>query len=100
MSHTRNIYFADDTFKSLEEMDLYDEKGKKLSRSNKIRHLVLHKIKDAKTADAKHFELIRRFVLKAKREIEGLEFVQANEKFEERIIRAIAFLENIEKISY
>ena len=100
MSHSRNIYFDDETFKLLEEMVLYDSKGKELSRSNKIKHLIKKNIKDARTADAKHFDLMRKYIDKVIFQIAGLEFVQVNEKEDRRIIHALELLENIKAVRY
>ena len=62
MSHTRNVYFSDETWKVLESLDIYDDNGKLLSRSNKIAHCIKDKMKDTRTADAEHFERVRKFI--------------------------------------
>jgi len=100
MSHSRNIYFDDETFKLLEDMILYDSKGKELSRSNKVKHLVHKNMKDARTADAKHFDLMRKYIDKVIFQIAGLEFVQVDEKEARRIKKALELLETIKAASY
>ena len=54
MPQTRVIYFSDEAFRKLEEMELYDDKGKKLSRAKKLNFLILDKIEQAKTIDNEH----------------------------------------------
>ena len=100
MSHSRNIYFDDETFKLLEDMILYDSKGKELSRSNKVKHLIHKNIGDARTVEAQHFEKIRKYIQSAINQIGGLEFVIEDEKFVRRIEKALSILENIKAISY
>tara|TARA_R100001086_G_scaffold248145_1_gene184263 strand:- start:731 stop:1033 length:303 start_codon:yes stop_codon:yes gene_type:complete len=100
MSHTRNIYFSDETWKVLESLDIYDDKGKLLSRSNKIAHCIKDKMKDTRTADAEHFERVRKYINKALFQLDGLEFIQHDQQTAKRIRRAIKILNDIKIISY
>lgn len=100
MSHTRNVYFSDETWKILESLDIYDNDGKLLSRSNKIAHCIKDKMKDTRTADAEHFERVRKFINKALFQLEGLEFIQTDKQSENRIKNCIKILNNIKIISY
>ena len=100
MSHTRNIYFSDETWKVLESLDIYDNNGKLLSRSNKIAHCIKDKMKDTRTADAEHFERVRKFINKALFQLEGLEFIQTDKQSENRIKNCIKILKDIKIISY
>ena len=94
MSHTRNVYFSDETWKILESLDIYDNDGKLLSRSNKIAHCIKDKMKDTRTADAEHFERVRKFINKALFQLEGLEFIQTDKQSENRIKNCIKILHN------
>ena len=100
MSHTRNVYFSDETWKILESLDIYDDKGKLLSRSNKIAHCIKDKMKDTRTADAEHFERVRKYINKALFQLDGLEFIQHDPQTAKRVRRAIKILNDIKIISY
>lgn len=100
MSQMRNIYFDDLTFNILEKMILYDSKGKELSRSNKIKHLIRKNMNDARTADAKHFDLMRKYIDKAIIQLAGLEFIQGDLQSKKRIEKTLEILENIKAASY
>lgn len=86
MSNSRLIYFSDEAFNRLESMNLYDNKGKPLSRAKKINWLILDKFKliDVDNISKQKVERVKERILLKCRDFESsctFKFDLCNEKY-------------------
>ena len=96
MSNVRNVYFSDEAFKALEEIELFDSNSKKLSRSNILNKLILDKLQIVRTKDQQDLVDLRKSLIGVLQLMHGLQFVQSNSHFEERVEKSIKILQTIE----
>ena len=96
MSNVRNVYFSDEAFKVLEEIELFDSNSKKLSRSNILNKLISDKLQIVRTKDQQDLIDLRKSLIAVLNIMQGLQFVQTNEHFTERIEKSIKVIQTIE----
>jgi hypothetical protein len=95
MSNVRNIYFSDEAFSVLEKIELFDSNDKKLSRSNVINKLILDKLKVIRTREEQELIFVKKDIVSILKLLKGMEFVQSNESYSERIEKSIKILRTI-----
>jgi hypothetical protein len=95
MSNVRNIYFSDEAFTVLEKIELFDSNDKKLSRSNIINKLILDKLKVIRTREEQELIFVKKDIVSILKLLKGMEFVQSNESYCERIEKSIKILRTI-----
>ena len=95
MSNVRNIYFSDEAFTALEKIELFDSNDKKLSRSNVINKLILDKLKVVRTREEQELIFVKKDIVSILKLLKGMEFVQSNQSYCERIEKSIKILRTI-----
>ena len=95
MSNVRNIYFSDEAFTTLEKIELFDSNDKKLSRSNVINKLILDKLKVVRTREEQELIFVKKDIVSILKLLKGMEFVQSNQSYCERIEKSIKILRTI-----
>ena len=95
MSNVRNIYFSDEAFTTLEKIELFDSNDKKLSRSNVINKLILDKLKVVRTREEQELIFVKKDIVSILKLLKGMEFVQSNQSYCERIEKSIKILHTI-----